>query len=50
MTLGAPRLLAHAGGWDEALVFGLPVLAFWLLQRRRRKRAPEAPTDPSEDA
>ena len=44
--------LAHAGGWDEALYFGIPVVLAilgvrWAEKRARRKREAEeeAPRD-----
>ena len=36
-------LVAHAGGWDEVAVFVVPVLGYWLLQRRRRAKAARSP-------
>ena len=50
MSSVGPQLVAHAGGWDEILVFVVPVLAFWLLQRRRRKQAAETQAEPTDDA
>ena len=38
-------LLAHQGGWDEILMFLLPIAlvvgTWWLLDRRKSKRAKE---------
>lgn len=30
-------VVAHVGGWDGALVFGLPVVVTWTLQLLRRR-------------
>ena len=32
-------LLAHEGGWDEALMVGVPVLAFFVLLLIANRRA-----------
>jgi len=45
-----PWLLAHQGGWDELLMFGLPivlaVLAVRWADRRAKARQDEAPATP----
>ncbi len=37
-TASAPAVIAHQGGWDEALLIGTPILAIvgllWLAKRR----------------
>jgi hypothetical protein len=48
---GFETLPAHAGGWDEALYFGLPVVLAvlgvrWAEKRARRKREAEEETRP----
>ena len=34
-------VLAHAGGWDEALIFGIPIITVLLWVRFAEKRARE---------
>jgi len=46
-------LLAHQGGWDEALVVAVPIVAFALilwLANRRAARLQEAGDKPTDDA
>ena len=41
-------IYAHAGGWDEILLFALPVLILLVgigFAERRRKRRSDAPPD-----
>ena len=47
-------LLAHQGGWDEALMIAVPVLAaigfvVW-AERKARSRRQQAETDPGDAA
>lgn len=44
------NVLAHAGGWDEALIFGVPVVLAifgvrWAERRARRRREESAESD-----
>jgi len=44
------RLLAHQGGWDEVLMFVIPVaLAVLLVRRLERRGKVGAPQDETED-
>ena len=51
---GPPAVLAHQGGWDEALVLLAPVALFVVLLRVAQSRAAHtahpAPTAGSDDA
>ena len=38
-------LLGHQGGWDEILMFGIPIVLAVLLVRRLEKRRPELADD-----
>jgi hypothetical protein len=46
-------ILAHEGGWDELLMFGVPivlaVVAVRWAERRAKRRAPEANGDAAAD-
>ena len=49
-----PFVLAHQGGWDEFLMFAVPVaLGWWAIkaaEKRSRRRAEEsAGTEPAQD-
>ncbi len=39
MTPLTAVLLAHQGGWDEALLVAAPIVVIWLLLRRANRRA-----------
>lgn len=39
-------ILAHQGGWDEALMALAPVVLFWLLLRAAKARSRDAEPDP----
>ena len=45
-AVSAPAVVAHQGGWDEALLIGTPILAIvgllWLAKRRVDAAANEA--------
>lgn len=43
-------LLAHQGGWDEALLVLVPLAVFALLLRRARKRAERETVDTTDNA
>jgi hypothetical protein len=50
----SPLLLAHQGGWDEALLVGGPILVImallWLAKRRVDHAAASRPADGHPDA
>ncbi len=37
--------VAHQGGWDEALILGLPLLIYLYLRMRDRRAGGDAPSD-----
>jgi hypothetical protein len=39
VNVALPAFVAHQGGWDEVLIFGLPVVAVLLGVRLVEKRA-----------
>lgn len=44
------RLIAHQGGWDEILMFLIPIgLAFLVIRGLERKGRAAAGTDPQDD-
>ena len=49
MTIPLQPLIAHQGGWDELLLFGIPVLvalgAVRLVERRHRSSKPQTPDE-----
>lgn len=53
-VVAAPALIAHQGGWDEALLIGAPILIIvgllWLAKRRvdSAHTATHSPTDGSD--
>jgi cyanate permease len=53
-AVSTPALVAHQGGWDEALLIGTPILAIvgllWLAKRRVEAAANAGSSEPSERA
>lgn len=56
-TASAPAVIAHQGGWDEALLIGTPILAIvgllWVAKRRvdaAHATSQETPHEASHDA
>ena len=47
VSVFAPALTAHQGGWDEMLMVLGPILVFWLILRAARRRAERANEMPS---
>jgi len=43
-------MLAHQGGWDEALLAGLPIAVFAGLVWNAKRRARQADAEPAEHA
>jgi hypothetical protein len=53
-AVSAPAVIAHQGGWDEALLIGTPILAIvgllWLAKRRVDAAPHPDSSEPSERA
>ena len=53
-AVAAPAVVAHQGGWDEALLIGTPILAIvgllWLAKRRVDAAAHTDSSEPNERA
>ena len=53
-AVSMPAVVAHQGGWDEALLIGTPILAIvgllWLAKRRVDAAANAGSSEPGERA